>query len=105
MISGAGTLWELDMTQAKEGKAVKIHYTGRLKDGTVFDSSSGRPPLQFSTQFPAALLNEPDEVCAGVAVFIQTLLQCPAPLRDIGPVVYRIALLQRLTDPCVLVVR
>jgi peptidylprolyl isomerase len=36
------------MTQAKEGDTVKIHYTGRLGDGTVFDSSSGREPLQFN---------------------------------------------------------
>jgi peptidylprolyl isomerase len=36
------------MTQAKNGNTVKIHYTGRLTDGTVFDSSSGRDPLQFS---------------------------------------------------------
>jgi peptidylprolyl isomerase len=36
------------MTQAKEGDTVKIHYTGRLQDGSVFDSSSGREPLQFT---------------------------------------------------------
>ena len=36
------------MTQVKEGDTVKIHYTGRLQDGTVFDSSSDREPLQFS---------------------------------------------------------
>jgi peptidylprolyl isomerase len=36
------------MTQAKEGDTVKIHYTGRLHDGTVFDSSSDREPLQFN---------------------------------------------------------
>jgi len=36
------------MTQAKKGDTVKIHYTGRLQDGSVFDSSSGREPLQFS---------------------------------------------------------
>lgn len=35
------------MTQAKDGNTVKIHYTGRLQDGSVFDSSSGRDPLQF----------------------------------------------------------
>jgi len=38
---------ERNMTQAKNGDTVKIHYTGRLQDGSVFDSSSGREPLQF----------------------------------------------------------
>ena len=36
------------MTQAKNGDTVKIHYTGRLQDGTVFDTSSDREPLQFN---------------------------------------------------------
>lgn len=35
------------MPQAKNGDRVDIHYTGRLQDGTVFDSSDGREPLQF----------------------------------------------------------
>lgn len=35
------------MTQAKTGDTVKIHYTGTLDDGTQFDSSEGRDPLQF----------------------------------------------------------
>ena len=35
------------MTQAKSGDTVRIHYTGTLDDGTEFDSSSGRDPLQF----------------------------------------------------------
>jgi len=35
------------MSQAKAGDTVKIHYTGKLDDGTEFDSSAGRDPLEF----------------------------------------------------------
>lgn len=35
------------MTQAKRGDTVQIHYTGTLADGTVFDASEGRDPLEF----------------------------------------------------------
>lgn len=33
--------------QAKQGDTVRVHYTGRLKDGTVFDSSLGREPMEL----------------------------------------------------------
>ncbi len=36
------------MAVAKIGDRVKIHYEGRLEDGTVFDSSEGREPLEFT---------------------------------------------------------
>lgn len=36
------------MTKIKDGDNVKVHYTGKLSDGTVFDSSDGRDPLAFT---------------------------------------------------------
>lgn len=35
------------MQQVKNGDTVKVHYHGRLTDGTTFDSSEGRDPLEF----------------------------------------------------------
>ena len=36
------------MSEAKSGDTVRIHYTGSLTDGTPFDSSEGRDPLEFT---------------------------------------------------------
>jgi len=36
------------MAQAEQGDTVKVHYTGRLDDGMVFDTSLDRDPLQFT---------------------------------------------------------
>ncbi len=36
------------MSKVKSGDKVAIHYTGSLTDGSVFDSSEGRAPLEFT---------------------------------------------------------
>lgn len=36
------------MNQVKENNTVKVHYTGKLANGQVFDSSEGRDPIEFT---------------------------------------------------------
>jgi FKBP-type peptidyl-prolyl cis-trans isomerase 2 len=36
------------MAEAKQGDTVQLHYMGKLQDGTIFDSSRERHPLQFT---------------------------------------------------------
>ena len=55
------------MTQAKEGDTVRIHYTGTLTDGTVFDSSEGRDPLEF-TVGSGQIIPGLDKAMPGMAV-------------------------------------
>lgn len=36
------------MSQVKQGDTISVHYTGKLTDGTIFDSSYGRAPIKFT---------------------------------------------------------
>lgn len=55
------------MTQAKSGDTVRIHYTGKLDDGTQFDSSEGRDPLQFKIG-EGAIIPTLEEAVVGMSV-------------------------------------
>lgn len=55
------------MQQAKSGDSVKVHYTGTLEDGSVFDSSQGRDPLEFKVGSGQVIAGF-DEAVTGMAV-------------------------------------
>ncbi len=55
------------MSVAQEGNTVKIHYKGTLDNGSVFDTSEGRDPLEF-TLGSGQVIAGFDEAVAGMAV-------------------------------------
>jgi peptidylprolyl isomerase len=55
-----------EVTQATAGDTVLFHYTGSLRDGTVFDSSSGRDPLRV-TLGSGQVIRGVDEALTGMA--------------------------------------
>lgn len=36
------------MSNVKRGDTVKVHYTGKLDDGAIFDTTDDRDPIQFT---------------------------------------------------------
>ncbi len=55
------------MSVAKEGNTVKIHYKGTLENGSVFDTSEGREPLEF-TLGSGQVIAGFDEAVSGMSV-------------------------------------
>jgi len=50
------------MRKVKNGDFVQVHYTGTLEDGTVFDSSEARGPLEFQVGSPGIIAGFNDAV-------------------------------------------
>jgi len=48
LLLGAILISGCNAAQAKNGDTVKVDYTGKLENGTVFDTSEGREPLNFT---------------------------------------------------------
>lgn len=65
------------MSQAKPGDKVRLHYTGTLQDGTTFDSSAGRDPLEF-TVGSGEIIPGLDKEVEGMAVGEKKTVSVPA---------------------------
>lgn len=65
------------MSQAKDGDTVKVGYTGRLDDGTVFDSSENRDPLEF-TIGDGKLIKGFDDAVRGMSIGETKTVRIPA---------------------------
>jgi FKBP-type peptidyl-prolyl cis-trans isomerase 2 len=62
--------------QAKTGDKVKVHYTGKLAEGIVFDSSVGAEPLEF--QLGSGMVIEGfDSGIIGMAIGEKKTVQIP----------------------------
>jgi FKBP-type peptidyl-prolyl cis-trans isomerase 2 len=64
------------MTQVKPGDTVRIHYTGTLADGSTFDSSAGRDPLEF-TVGSGQIIPGLDIAMPGMAVGDKKVVEVP----------------------------
>ncbi len=65
------------MQQVKKGDTIKVHYHGKLVDGTTFDSSEGREPLEFEVG-SGMVIPGFDEGVTGMAVGDKKTVSIPA---------------------------
>lgn len=65
------------MTQVKSGDTVRIHYTGTLTDGSTFDSSEGRDPLEFEVG-SGQIIPGLDKAIPGMTVGDKKKVEIPA---------------------------
>jgi FKBP-type peptidyl-prolyl cis-trans isomerase 2 len=72
------------MNKAKNTDKVRVHYTGRLESGEIFDSSADREPLEF-TIGSGQLIAGFDEGVLGMELMEQKTISIPAHLAY-GPV-------------------
>jgi peptidylprolyl isomerase len=65
------------VANASKGDTVRVHYTGRLDDETVFDSSEGRDPLEF-TVGAGQVIPGFDEAVQGMSPGDSTTVKIPS---------------------------
>lgn len=65
------------MAQVKSGDKINVHYTGKLTDGTLFDSSAGREPLAFEVG-SGMVIKGFDEGVTGMSVGEKKTIHIPA---------------------------
>lgn len=65
------------MTEVRNGDVVRVHYTARLTDGTEFDSSAGREPLELQVG-AGQVIRGLDARIDGMTVGERTTVKVPA---------------------------
>ena len=74
------------MEKIQNGQYAQVHYTGKLSDGTIFDSSDGRQPLEFKVG-SGQVIPGFDQAIAGMEVneekkFLLKSEEAYGPVRD-----------------------
>jgi len=65
------------LSKVKDGDTVKVHYTGTLDNGEVFDTSENREPLEF-TLGQGQLIPGFEKAVTGLAVGESTTVDIPS---------------------------